>query len=70
MAVHVEVDEHGFGGRNVQVVAAGAKVGALKEQEGMAQVVDLILRPLFDEILAEHFGERFVASLARELNLV
>ena len=31
LVVHIEVDEHGVGGRNVQVVAARAKVGALKE---------------------------------------
>ena len=51
-------------------VAAGAQVGALKEQEGMAQVVDLFLRPFFDKVLTEHLGERFVASLTRELDLV
>ena len=70
LVVHVEVDEHGVGGRNVQMVAAGAQVGALKEQEGMAQVVDLFLRPFFDKVLTEHLGERFVASLTRELDLV
>ena len=70
LVVHIEVDEHGVGGRNVQVVAARAKVGTLKEQEGVAQVVDLFLRPFFDKVLTEHLGERFVASLARELDLV
>ena len=70
LVVHIEVDEHGVGGRNVQVVAACAKVGALKEQEGVAQVVDLFLRPFFDKVLTEHLGERFVASLTRELDLV
>ena len=52
------------------MVAAGAQVGALKEQEGVAQGVDLFLRPFFDKILTEHLGERFVASLTRELDLV
>ena len=70
LVVHIEVDEHGVGGRNVQVVAACAKVGALKEQEGVAQVVDFFLRPFFDKVLTEHLGERLVASLARELDLV
>ena len=31
LVIHVEVDEHGVGGRNVQMVAAGAQVGAFKE---------------------------------------
>lgn len=31
LVVHVEVDEHGVGGRNVQMVAIGAQVGAFKE---------------------------------------
>ena len=35
LVVDVEVDEHGIGRRNVQVVAARAKIGALKEQEGV-----------------------------------
>ena len=70
LVVHIEVHEHGVGRRNVQVVAACAKVGALKEQEGVAQVVDLFLRPFFDKVLTEHLGERFVASLTRELDLV
>ena len=70
LVVHVEVNEHSVGGRNVQMVAAGAQVGALKEQEGVAQVVDLFLRPFFDKVLTEHLGERFVASLTRELDLV
>ena len=70
LVVHIEVDEHGVGGRNVQMVATCAKVGALKEQEGVAQVVDLFLRPFFDEVLTEHLGERLIASLARELDLV
>ena len=70
LVVHIEVDEHGVGGRNVQVIAACAKVGTLKEQESVAQVVDLFLRPFFDKVLTEHLGERFVASLTRELDLV
>ena len=70
LVVHIEVDEHSVGGRNVQVVAARAKVGAPKEQEGVAQVVDLFLRPFFDKVLTEHLGERLVASLTRELDLV
>ena len=70
LVVHIKVDEHGVGGRDVQVVAACAKVGALKEQEGVAQVVDLFLRPFFDKVLTEHLGERLIASLARELDLV
>ena len=70
LVVHIEVNEHGVGRRNVQVVAACAKVGALKEQEGVAQVVDLFLRPFFDKVLTEHLGERLVASLTRELDLV
>ena len=70
LVVHIEVHEHGVGRRNVQVVAACAKVGALKEQEGVAQVVDLFLRPFFDKVLTEHLRERFVASLTRELDLV
>ena len=36
----------------------------------MAQVVDLLLRPFVGQILAEHLGERLVAALARELDLV
>ena len=70
LVVHIEVDEHGVGGRNVQVIAACAKVGTLKEQESVAQVVDLFLRPFFDKVLTEHLRERFVASLTRELDLV
>ena len=70
LVVHIEVDEHGVGGRNVQVIAACAKVGTLKEQESVAQVVDLFLRPFFDKVLTEHLGERLVASLTRELDLV
>ena len=35
LVVDVEVDEHGIGRCNVQVVAACAKIGALKEQEGV-----------------------------------
>ena len=31
LVVHVEVDEHSVGGRNVQMVAAGAQIGAFKE---------------------------------------
>ena len=31
LAVHIEVNEHSVGGRNVQMVAAGTQVGALKE---------------------------------------
>ena len=70
LVVHIEVDEHGVGGRNVQVIAACAKVGTLKEQESVAQVVDLFLRPFFDKVLTEHLRERLVASLTRELDLV
>ena len=70
LVVHIEVNEHSVGGRNVQMVAAGTQVGALKEQEGMAQVVDLFLRPFFDKVLTEHLGECFVASLTREVDLV
>ncbi len=70
LRIDAQVNEHGVGGRDVQVGPAGALIGAREEEIALPQVVHRIGRPRRTKIAAEGGGQAPITPFSGELDVV